>query len=271
MKNMFFLLNKKRSLNKTTITQKDIRNQAKSSFKDLLKTKKDCIKLFGIIDENRSQHIQEFFKSGTLIPQVVVDMIKFNESILDTEEFKAQCIFKSCIEKILNKRISFADFNVLFKALANASLIKYDKKPWGIETKILKNFDIDKSILTENMKNKMYALDEFILATDIITSMCCDLRPASDGFNDYESYYNYVLEGARKVIKQLQDKNLYSYHNEDRFAVLLISSRHNMPMQDVFYTNIPSEENSLTSKIKTEDLREVQEGLLNMMIFENDD
>ena len=271
MKNMFFLLNKKRSLNKTTITQKDIRNQAKSSFKDFLKIKKDCIKLFGIIDENRSKHIQEFFKSGELIPQIIAGMTKFDESILDTEAFKAQCIFKSCVEKILNKRVSFSDFNVLFKALANASLIKYDKKPWGIETKILKNFDIDKSILTENMKNKMYALDEFILATDIITSMCCDLRPASDGFNDYESYYNYVLEGARKVIKQLQDKNLYSYHNEDRFTVLLISSRHNMPMQDVFYTNMSYDENSLTSRIKTEDLRDVQEKLLNMMLFDNDD
>jgi hypothetical protein len=254
----------------TKITSKDIERQAKSIFRDFSKVKKDTDTIFkNLMGKDSGLWATLLLSSGDIMPEIIGKSKSYSQEMLKEEGFATLCIFKECTEKALGKRMSYPKFQILFKVLGYASMSKYSKSEWSNETKILKNFNIDPRLLPDGVRSKIYALDEFIKATEIITARAQGIKSIKEGFETYSDYYEYVYKEVEKITYDLRARELFNHQKEDRLTVILISLKLRMPFNDVMYKN--TNEDAGVGWVPTEVLKDAQEKAVNAIYFGNMD
>jgi hypothetical protein len=265
--NLFKIFSKKDDQNVIKITQKDIDRQAEIMFYDMIKIRNNIEVIFNrILGKKSLTFFRQYIDSGSIIPKQISMMNKYNKALLESDDYATVCLLKMCVEKVLNKKVSFTEYQSYFQILSHVSSIKYDKKDLSTASMVLKNFMIDKDVLPVKFRQHIFAFDEFIVATKMITTFISKTKSISDGFKSYDDYFFYMNGEIKKLIIELQSNNFFSYQDEERFTILAVSQKNGLPINDVFYKNIDAQQDALSS-LKNSSLKKLQEKLVNRIFF----
>jgi hypothetical protein len=252
---IFFNLLKKK--NKYLITQKDVEKVAKRSFENISDFLK-CINKMATIKNN------DEYKDVTkkLVSKMQDDfgvdsfLNKYKKDQLKNDNFKIMCIYNLCIEKLVNKKISISEY-IIYKNIIETMVSENNNL--STDSFILKSFKVDPSILPIQYKQKITAIDEFGLATEIIILALKSLNGPS-GFTTYQDYYDYMFENSKKIINNLHNKGFYNTQNIERFTALCTAHKIGLPSIDTLYKS-PSSSVTISSQMPTENLKKLQEQL----------
>jgi hypothetical protein len=255
---IFFNFLKKKS--EYLITQKDIEKIAKRSFDNISFFLK-CINKLADIKNN--ENYKAFTKKviNKMQEDFGIDSFlnKYKKEQLNNDNFKIMCIYSSCIERLVKKKISVTEY-IVYKNLVESMVSENNSV--STDSFILNSFKVDPSILPVQYKQKIIAIDEFGLATESIILSLKTLNGPS-GFTTYQDYYDYMFENSKKIINKLHDKGFYNTQDVERFTILCTAYKIGLPAIDTLYKQ-PGSSTSTSVNMPTEHLRQIQEQL-----FEN--
>jgi hypothetical protein len=252
---IFFNLFKKKS--EYLITQKDIEKTAKISFDNISSFLKNINKISDIKDDDKYklftkkiiEKMQDDFGIDSFLTEYKTNQLK-------KDNFRIMCIFNICIEKLIKRKISIAEY-IIYKNIIESMIS--ESSSLSTDSFILKSFKVDPSILPVQYKQKIVAIDEFGMATENIVLSLKSLNGPS-GFITYQNYYDYMFEHSKKIINKLHDKGFYNTQDVERFTALCTAYKIGLPSIDTLYKS-PSESNSITASMPTENLKQLQEQL----------
>lgn len=233
--------------------------------------------VFGLLREyyGRLRSIAEFLNEPAPLSERLSGVVElqgvlpgkgvvYEPTLLDNDHFRVSVIFHMCISASVGTYISWEMYVTLMDVLENAIVMEEKNRPDPIspQSTILKMFKVSPSVLPKSYLQRTHAVDEFNMAIAIISDEVDKARPVTDSFTSYVEYYDYMLEFVGGIINELNSQGMFSTHEPERFAMLAISLRNNLPPFDSLYIMKDIERPALPNMV----IRELQKKILSHTI-----
>lgn len=219
-----------------TVEEDDVRAHAPITFECLRRYYARIRKLGDVVPDPRFIYdvIADTVKAFGVLPE---GEVVYEDSLLDFESFRLTVIFHLCIsiwlEEVPEWEQYIGHLDILEKTVSNSDINRSERI--SIQSTLLKLFSVSPAVLPKGFVQASQALDEMTQANSLISDEVKKIRPADDGFVDYSSYFEYMRDVAGDIIRKLQEKEMYSFHEPERFAAILISMRNSIPTFDIPY------------------------------------
>lgn len=165
--------------------------------------------------------------------------VQYEPSLLDNENFRLTTIFHLCISMWLEQDIEWESYVTYLELLENAVTSTEENRPEPItpQSILLNLFGVSPQSLPKGFLRQSRAFDEVNMANSMIAELANGIRPADDGFVNYNSYFEYMKAEAVRISAALAEKDMYGAHDTERFALVLISMVNGLPAFDLPYTS----------------------------------
>lgn len=258
--NFFNVFNKKQK-SKYLITENKIQKVAKNSFENILAFLEN-VSTLSVIDElnlkdSTRNAVDDMRKSFG------IDGFgkKYDEKILDNENFRIFCIYKACLESISTRQISTPEY-IIYKSILEG-IVHDSVTNTSIDSFVLNKFKVDPSVLPLNYKTRIMSIDEFTKATEIIMETLVNINSANT-YKSYQEYYDYMYKEVMSLVNILHEKGFYNTHDANRFTLLCIAYKIGIPPMDTFY-NKPIKTKNSAITMPSESMRDIQEQIFERM------
>lgn len=238
------------------ITEKDVNKAAKRIFYSMIDFV-TTINNLGFLDKNTTNN---YGMISEMISSLGINLIspKFDKNKKLGDNFKIMCVYILGFEKLVGKKISFSDY-IVFRNIAEVALRNNDQKI-GVESALLKMFDVNPEALPVSHRQKISSIDEVIAANDIIASELGRAKESSS-FEEFSEYKSYMQDIAMSIISKLHDKGMYGTHDQDRMTSLCLARKIGSPELDLLYKKGESDR----SPIPTSVIEAIAEKAFNLM------
>lgn len=196
----------------------------------------------------RVQKLSESFPDPKYINNYIADAVKtfgvlpegevrYEDTLLDFEPFRLTVIFHLCISIWLEGEIEWEQYISFLDLLEKTVSYSDENRPdsISIQSTLLRMFSVSPKVLPKGFVQASQSIDELTQASSLISDEVQKVRLASDGFVNYHEYFEYMKGIAANITKILHEKEMYSTHGNDRFAVILISMKNGIPLFDLPY------------------------------------
>ena len=254
----------------------------KSNFKIVeADVKKHAPILYGIIQDhlgrlNACSHIND--QKGVIksVKRKWEDDFSINESdsyselFLDIDRFRIAVVYHLCISRLLNKNIDFMEYEFYKMLLEKVMMENLEKDYLSYETLMLKTFKVDPSVMPVKHLQLISSMDEFAMASEIVSNQIEHLDPPSK-YETYDGYYEYMSGEVKKIIFNLNQKGFYATLNEETMTVACISRKMGLPpqFQGILYKGSAPDDETIPLEAKSQIQKKIFETLFNKDGFSN--
>jgi len=151
-----------------------------------------------------------------------------------SQMFRVSVIYHLALSNLMKENLSWEAF-VHLKLMTEQSFFYEDSEDLGLDSKMLKAFGVDPSVLPKEYLASSMRIDEFNKAVKMIADVITEAKNYSDEFEDIDEYFEYMKLGMTKLTDLCNKHGFFNTHEIDRFTWLSLAFKFRFPAFDVLY------------------------------------
>jgi len=165
---------------------------------------------------------------------VKTEGVEYDPKMLENDEFKMSVIYHYSMSRGAGVLLTWGEFLVIKSRLEDEmDTVRYETL--SLDSNLLKAFNVDPAVIPQDIMSTIMRRDEFARASGFISEEVKKLKSLTDGFADYDRYFEYMKIEVEKIQKRCHEKEYYGTHDLERFTCVCISYRMRFPSFDYLY------------------------------------